>query len=78
MSEPCSFEKNMKRLEEIVTLLESPDLSLEEALSLYKEGTQCSRLCRQELETAKHELEILQAEESSGVASIPENYIVQN
>lgn len=53
-----AFEKKMKRLEEIVHALDSPDLSLEEGLKLYKEGAACSRFCREELEKARHELEI--------------------
>ncbi len=54
------FEDSMKRLEEIVAALEDPELSLEEGMSLYKEGAQCSRYCREKLEKAKHELEIWQ------------------
>lgn len=54
------FEESMKRLEEIVRALENPELPLEEAMSLYKEGAQCSRFCREKLENARHELEIWQ------------------
>lgn len=50
----------MKRLGEIVDALESPDISLEEGIALYKEGALCSRFCREKLEKAKHELEIWQ------------------
>ena len=60
MNDDKTFEKNLKRLEEIVTKLESPDLTLAEGLQLYKEGAECSRFCRQELENARHELEIWQ------------------
>lgn len=52
------FENKMKRLEEIVNALESPDLSLEEGLALYKEGAACSKFCREKLEKARHELEV--------------------
>lgn len=55
-----TFEENMKRLEEIVAALEDPDISLEEGMALYKEGSQCSRLCREKLESARHELEVWQ------------------
>lgn len=54
------FEEKMKRLQEIVAALESPDLSLEEGMALYREGAQCSRFCREKLEKARHELEIWQ------------------
>lgn len=58
--EERSFEDSMKRLEEIVARLENPELSLEEGMALYKEGMQCSRICRDKLESARHELEIWQ------------------
>lgn len=54
------FEEKMKRLEEIIAALDSPGISLEEGISLYKEGVLCSRFCREKLENAKHELEIWQ------------------
>lgn len=58
MSEEHEFEKKMKRLEEIVALLESGDISLEESLKLYREGMCCTRFCRGELDKARHEIEI--------------------
>ena len=68
MDGPGSFEKNMKRLEEIVAALESPDLSLEDGMALYREGAQCASQCRQALEKAKHELEMWQ----DGNVTIPD------
>jgi len=56
-----SFEDAMKRLEEIVEGMENQDIPLEESLSLYREGAQCARFCRQKLEQARHEVEIWQA-----------------
>ena len=58
-----SFEESMKRLEEIVSALEAPELSLEESMKLYREGILCSRNCREKLEKARHQLETWQAEE---------------
>lgn len=55
-----TFEKKMARLQEIVTALESGDLPLEKGMALYKEGAACSRYCREQLEKARHELEIWQ------------------
>ncbi|GFH62683.1 MAG: exodeoxyribonuclease VII small subunit [Candidatus Desulfovibrio kirbyi] len=55
-----SFEKNMERLQEIVSVLESVDLSLEKGMELYREGVRCSRLCREQLEKARHEIAVLQ------------------
>ena len=43
-----SFEESMQRLEEIVRLLERGDVTLEESLALFEEGSgliaQCSKL----------------------------------
>lgn len=54
------FEKKMARLQEIVAALEKGDLPLEEGMALYKEGAECSRFCREQLEKAKHELVLWQ------------------
>lgn len=48
-----SFEKNLQRLEEIVKLLESDKVSLDESIALYKEGIELSKLCHDKLEKAK-------------------------
>lgn len=64
MSEEREFEKKMKRLEEITALLDAGDLSLEDSLKLYREGMQCSRFCREELEKAKHEVQVWGMEEA--------------
>jgi len=39
-----SFEKNIDRLEKISELLESESLGLEEAIKLYEEGIELSKL----------------------------------
>ncbi len=76
MAKEKSFEDNMKRLEEIVKALEDPEISLEKGMALYKEGAQCSRLCREKLDKARHELEIWQNEVAVPVKSPdPENSI---
>lgn len=54
------FEAKMARLQEIVSALESGDLPLEKGMALYKEGAECSRFCREQLEKARHELSLWQ------------------
>ncbi|WP_165174704.1 exodeoxyribonuclease VII small subunit [Desulfovibrio sp. ZJ369] len=54
------FEVKMARLQEIVSALESGDLPLEKGMALYKEGAECSRFCRKQLEKARHELSLWQ------------------
>lgn len=58
--EEGKFEEKLNRLEEIVSLLENPEISLDKSMELYREGILCSQFCREKLEKARHELEIWQ------------------
>lgn len=53
------FEKSLARLEEVVRKLESPQLSLDEAMKLFEEGVVLSRECQKQLEEAEGRVEIL-------------------
>ena len=53
------FEKSLARLEEVVRRLESPQLSLDDALKLFEEGVALSRECQKQLEEAEERVEIL-------------------
>jgi exodeoxyribonuclease VII small subunit len=53
------FERSLARLEEVVRLLESPQLSLDEAMKLFEEGVALSRECQKQLEEAEGKVEIL-------------------
>ena len=53
------FEKSLGRLEEVVRKLESPQLSLDEAMKLFEEGVNLSRECQKQLEEAEGRVEIL-------------------
>lgn len=53
------FERSLARLEEIVRRLESPQLSLDEAMKLFEEGVSLSRECQKQLEEAEGRVEIL-------------------
>jgi exodeoxyribonuclease VII small subunit len=48
-----NFEKDLKRLEEISSMLESDSLGLEDALNLYEEGIELSRNCISALKKAE-------------------------
>ena len=48
-----NFESGIIRLEEIAGLLESGDLSLEESVKLFEEGTKLSAECSKQLKTAE-------------------------
>ena len=59
-SEPVrSFEEKMKRLEEIVRIMEQGDRPLEESLTLFEEGVALSDQCQKILEEAERKVSIL-------------------
>lgn len=47
------FEELLKELEEIVTALESGNLTLEDSIEKYKRGMELSALCKEKLLSAK-------------------------
>ncbi len=53
------FERSLARLEEVVRKLESPQLSLDDAMELFEEGVGLSRECQKQLEEAEGKVEIL-------------------
>lgn len=55
-----SFEAALKRLEEIVRLLESGEASLDSSIELYNEGDALRRQCEARLEAAQARIEKIQ------------------
>ncbi|MDI3281076.1 MAG: exodeoxyribonuclease VII small subunit [Bacillota bacterium] len=53
------FEEALRRLEEIVETMESGELPLEEALRLFEEGMELSRLCTRRLDEVEARIEVL-------------------
>ena len=53
MSPKMSFEDSMRRLEQIVRALERGDVSLEESLKLFQEGTGLIQSCGKLLDEAQ-------------------------
>ena len=56
MSKGTDFEKSLKELEEIVSRLESRDITLDESMALFERGMKLSGDCRKALETAKQKI----------------------
>jgi len=50
------FEDYLKELNEIVSLLESGKLSLDESIEKYKRGLELSELCKKKLDEAKNSI----------------------
>jgi exodeoxyribonuclease VII small subunit len=54
-----TFEKAMKKLEQIVQELESGDQPLEEAVKKFEEGIKLSRYCSEKLDETEKKIDIL-------------------
>ena len=54
-----TFEKAMKKLEQIVHELESGDQPLEEAVKKFEEGIKLSRYCSEKLKKTEKKINIL-------------------
>ena len=63
MKKERSFEASIKRLETIVSKLESGSESLESSLKLFEEGVKIANFCNNMLETAEQKIEYLMEEE---------------
>jgi exodeoxyribonuclease VII small subunit len=61
-----SFEQSLKRLEEIVHLLEEGDLGLNEALERYEEGVVLLRQSYDLLQRAERKIELLSGVDAEG------------
>jgi exodeoxyribonuclease VII small subunit len=59
MKKTQTFEKAMKRLEEIGQSLESGDIALEESIKLYEEGIELIVFCQKKLAEAEKKIKKL-------------------
>jgi len=59
VKEEETFEKAVKRLEDIVGKLENGEIPLEESLALFEEGVRLSRFCRNKLDEAEKRISLL-------------------
>ena len=71
MDERITFEEALKRLEEIVEMLESDELPLEKALEVFEEGVRMSRICSQILQRAELKVEELIRDEEGAIQFVP-------
>ena len=60
-----SFEKALKRLEQVVEKLESRELDLDKSLKIFEEGIKLSRICNKRLDSAERKIEILLGENNN-------------
>jgi len=55
----AKFEDDLTKLEAVVERLERGDLTLDESVHLFEEGTKLSAACKQELEQAEGRVQVL-------------------
>ena len=71
-----SFEENMKRLEEIVSLLEKGDAKLADSLALFEEGTKLVSACSTMLDEA--ELKVVKLQKGSDGAPVESDFLEED
>lgn len=57
-----TYEKAISRLEEIVSALEKNDVTLDESLKLFEEGTKLTAFCADQLKNAQQKIKELTKE----------------
>ena len=66
-----SFEESLKRLESVVEQLEKGELTLEDSLKLFEEGTQLTANCKQELDAAEGKVQMLVKQRDGSLKAEP-------
>ena len=66
-----TFEKAMKKLEQIVQELESGDQPLEKAIKKFEEGVQLSKFCSETLDETEKKIKILLQDQQGNVTEKP-------
>ncbi len=60
-----SYEEAVKRLEEIVKLLESGSAPLDDSIALFSEGAELVKLCTEILDSAEQKVKIITESEKN-------------
>ena len=63
--ENITFEDALKRLEEIVRLLEGGDTELDVSLDLYEEAVSLVKICNSKLDSAQQKVTMLNSNENA-------------
>lgn len=71
MSKKPTFEISMQRLEEIVRELERGDITLEQSMALFEEGTKLSAALSKQLDAAEQKVTVLLKDENGALAEQP-------
>lgn len=71
MSTKQTFEKAMKKLEQIVQDLESGELDLEKAIAKFEEGVKLSKFCFDKLDETERKITILLKDQTGNIIEKP-------
>ena len=66
-----TFEKAMKKLEQIVRDLESGDQPLEKAIKRFEEGVQLSKFCSEKLDETEQRVTLLLKDQTGNIFEKP-------
>jgi exodeoxyribonuclease VII small subunit len=69
--ERITFEASLEKLEAITEAIESPEITLDASLELYKEGVALAAACAKILSEAEHTVTLLQKEVEGAFALVP-------
>lgn len=69
-----SFEEALRQLEEIVSVLERGDISLDEAIAAYEKGTSLKAHCQKRLEEARLKVEKIDVPASEGAPQSAQSF----
>lgn len=62
MAKTMTYEAAKQRLEEIAEILERNEISLEESMKLFEEGTKLTAFCKEQLDKAEQKITELAGE----------------
>ncbi len=62
-----NFEESLKRLEEIVNILEQGNIPLEESITLFEEGLKLSKKCSEKITKIEEKVQIILGKENNNL-----------
>ena len=69
MNDSMTFETALRRLEEIVHILEEGNSPLEQSLSVFEEGIRLVKFCNEKLDTAEQKVKLLLVGDDGSVSA---------
>ncbi len=64
MRKNATYEEAITRLQEVIKELENSELTLEQSLKLFEEGTKLTSFCNTKLEQAEQKVKVISVEDT--------------